>query len=133
MATDPTPEPVAEFPQRRIRVERSDRELTLDYSMRQWAPGCFLSVFFIAWSAACATIVAHAAAARDPFMWLFATPFLAAWCFLMVAVHQTLFGWERLRVGPNGMIHEHRGIVGFRRRELPLAEVQAFDVAKTIV
>ncbi len=130
MSSDSTPPPVQ--PARcRVRVERLGRDLELYHSQRHLGVALFLAAFLTAWSAGCATAIGAAIRQGDPFMWLLATPFLAAWCFLVWILQQSLFGWERLRIGPSGLVHEQRGMLGVRRRELPLSEVQSFAAAMT--
>jgi hypothetical protein len=131
MPPDPTPPPAGQPARCRVRVEGVGGDLELHYAPRHWAIAVFLTAFLVGWSAGCVLIVTEALGGGGWWMWLFATPFLAAWCFLFWALQQALFGWERLRIGPRGMVHEQRGVLGIRRRELPLDEVQSFAVAMT--
>jgi hypothetical protein len=114
-----------------VRVDRSGQELSVYYSPRNWARGIFLTVFLIGWSSGCVMMVGQALAGGGVFMWVFATPFLAAWWFVAWALHQALFTWERLHVGPNGLVHEQRGVLGVSRRKLPLSEVRSLAPALT--
>jgi hypothetical protein len=103
----------------RVRVEESGDELVLRRLTGSPVVGVFLLLWLAGWTAGCVLLVGMVAQEPTPEHLLFAAPFWAAWVLVLCLLTRMLLGFERLRVGPDGL--EHRTLLG--RRLVPLAEV----------
>jgi hypothetical protein len=113
----------------RVHVEQTADELVLWRRAGSLVVAAFLLVWLTGWTAGCVHLVG--VVRREPTLehLLFAVPFLASWVFVLAVLLGMLLGFERLRVGPDGL--EYRNLVG--RRFVPLGEVKAVSHDSTVV
>ncbi len=120
----PDSEPVPAPPRPSTRVEEFGGELTLWRRTGSIAVGLFLLLWFCGWTAGCAFLLHEVVTRREAFLLLFAVPFLAAWVFVALLLPWQFFGFERLRIGPDGLHHEWGALIVLGRRHCGLDAVR---------
>jgi len=111
----------------RTQIEPTAEGLSLVFRKRQLLLGCFMSGFFLFWSAGCITLTIAVIASPELTMVLFALPFWAAWMFLLVAICSALFLRDRLTLDSAGIRLRRRVLFFSKQQFVPLAEAQSFS------
>lgn len=102
-----------------LKVTRSKRNLVV---------GCFLSVWLTGWTAGCVMLLTMAIAQREPFLFLFAVPFWAAWFFCVAILGGAVFSRESLILDSYGLKVSKRAGLWGKTSKIPLSDLRTILV-----
>lgn len=100
---DATSEPRPARPLRpRVTVGQAGESLTLSYRRREWAGGCFLTLWLIGWTVGCVFLVGMVLREPKPVFVLFGVPFWASWFFVFAMLLKMFCQREEFSLGLAG-------------------------------
>ena len=111
----------------RTRIDELGSRLELRSARLSAGHGCavaFIAAWQAGWSAGCVMLLANAAADPSPMNVLIAIPFVTAWFVISGVLASLLFGYQRLRLDPQGLHYEFHAVVPLRRRHVPLEQLK---------
>jgi hypothetical protein len=113
----------------RIHVDQAGNDLVLRRRTGSFADAAFLLLWLTIWTAACVLLVVRLGQEPTFEHVVFTIPFLVAWPVGFAILLTAFLGFERLRVGSDGL--EHRTLSG--RRLVPLGEVKGIAHCRKII